>query len=46
MTHTYYPQGTCATEIRFDIVDGIVTKLEISDGCEGNLAAVTVWLPE
>jgi uncharacterized protein (TIGR03905 family) len=41
MTHTYYPQGICATEIRFDIVDGIVVNLKFSDGCEGNLAAVS-----
>lgn len=38
---TYYTQGTCSTEIRFVVVDGILQKVEFSDGCEGNLAAIS-----
>ncbi len=41
MTHTYYTQGTCSTEIRFEVVDGILQKVEFSDGCEGNLTAIS-----
>jgi uncharacterized protein (TIGR03905 family) len=37
---TYYTQGTCSSEIRFDILDGMLRKVEFSDGCEGNLSAI------
>lgn len=38
---TYYPMGTCSTQIRFDVVDGVLQKVEFSDGCEGNLTALS-----
>lgn len=41
MTHTYYPQGTCSTKIRFRIEDGVLLQVEFCDGCEGNLTAVS-----
>ncbi len=41
MTQTFYPQGTCSSEIRFEVVDSVVVKLEFSDGCEGNLGAIS-----
>lgn len=40
MMQIYYPQGTCSTEIRFEVVGGVVQKVEFTDGCAGNLAAV------
>ena len=41
MMQTYYTQGTCSTEIRFVVVDGILQMVEFSDGCEGNLTAIS-----
>ena len=40
MTQSYYPQGTCSTEIRFDVADGVLRKVEFADGCEGNLTGI------
>ena len=42
MMETYFTQGTCSTEIKFEIVDGIVKKVEFADGCEGNLTAISL----
>jgi len=36
----YYPQGTCASEISFDIESGIVKNVNFTDGCPGNLEAI------
>ena len=41
MIQTYYPQGTCSTEIRFDVQDGAIRQVEFTDGCEGNLTAIS-----
>ena len=41
MKHTYYPQRTCSTEICFEVLDGVIQKVEFSDGCEGNLTAIS-----
>ena len=40
MMQPYYPQGTCSTEIRFEVADGVLRKVEFSDGCEGNLTGI------
>ena len=40
MTQTYYPQGTCSTEIRFEVADGVLRKVEFTDGCDGNLTGI------
>ena len=40
MMQSYYPQGTCSTEIRFELADGVLRKVEFSDGCEGNLTGI------
>lgn len=36
----YYPQGTCASEISFEIESGIVKNVHFTDGCPGNLEAI------
>jgi len=41
MRHTYKTQGTCATEIEFDINDGIITNISFKSGCNGNLKALS-----
>lgn len=33
----YKPVGVCAKNIHFEIVDGIVTQLDFTQGCNGNL---------
>ena len=40
MMQSYYPQGTSSTEIRFEVADGVLRKVEFSDGCEGNLTGI------
>jgi len=41
---TYNTTGTCATEIDFDLNDGIVTNVRFKGGCPGNLQAISVLL--
>ncbi len=38
---TYYTEGVCATEIQFEIEDGILVDVKFEGGCEGNLKAVS-----
>jgi len=40
MRHRYRTQGTCAIEINFDIDGGVVTNVEFTSGCDGNLKAI------
>ncbi len=41
---TYNTAGTCATEIDFDLKDGIVNNVRFKGGCPGNLQAISVLL--
>ena len=41
MTQTYYTQGTCSREIRFEIVGDILKNVEFIGGCDGNLKAIS-----
>jgi uncharacterized protein (TIGR03905 family) len=36
----YKPEGVCAKEIRFDIVEGRIKNLMFVGGCPGNLHAI------
>lgn len=36
----YKTEGVCATDIIFEVEDGLVKKLEFIGGCPGNLAAI------
>jgi uncharacterized protein (TIGR03905 family) len=40
MRHSYQTQGTCATQIEFDLNDGIVSNVVFTGGCDGNLQAI------
>ncbi len=40
MKFEYNTRGVCARKITFDINDGVVTNVEFSGGCNGNLKAV------
>jgi uncharacterized protein (TIGR03905 family) len=41
---TYKTQGVCATEIRFEVENNIVTDLVFVGGCPGNLSAMTTLI--
>lgn len=38
---TFKPQGVCSQKIDFDIVDGRVTNVQFSGGCNGNTQGVS-----
>lgn len=38
--YTYKTSNVCATEISFDLVDGIIHNVEFSGGCAGNTTGV------
>ena len=43
MKYTYFTQGTCSTQIDFDIDDqGIIRDVTFYGGCHGNLQAVSI----
>ena len=41
MHYSYRTSGTCATKIDFEINDGVVTDVVFSNGCNGNLKAIS-----
>ena len=41
MTYEYKTRGTCSTKIRFDLDDGIVSNVAFTNGCNGNLKAIS-----
>ena len=36
----YIPKGVCSRQIEIEIEDGLITKLEIIGGCNGNLQGI------
>ncbi len=36
----YKPKGTCSTEMRFELEDGIIQNLQVMNGCNGNLKGI------
>ena len=41
MNYTYKTKGTCSTKIEFDLKDGIVSGVRFTNGCNGNLKAIS-----
>lgn len=41
MHNSYRTSGTCATKIDFEINDGVVTDVVFTNGCNGNLKAIS-----
>ena len=41
MTYEYKTSGTCSTKIKFDIEDGKVKNVVFTNGCNGNLKAIS-----
>ncbi len=42
MEYTYEPVGTCTSRIRFNLNGNIVTNVEFTGGCNGNLKAIPI----
>ena len=43
MRYTYYTQGTCSSQIDFEIDEnGIIGDVFFTGGCHGNLQAVSI----
>lgn len=43
MKYTYYTQGTCSSQIDFDIDDqGILRDVTFYGGCHGNLQGISI----
>jgi len=40
MEYNYKTQGVCASTMRFTVENGILTKLYVEDGCDGNLTGI------
>lgn len=40
MTYTYKTQGVCSSQIKFEVEDGIIKKLNFANGCSGNLQGI------
>ena len=40
MKYTYKTKGVCSSKITFDLEDGIITDIEFTGGCNGNLKAI------
>ena len=38
----YKTKGTCSTKINFEIDDGKVHNIKFTDGCNGNLKAISI----
>ena len=41
MKYTYTPHGVCSRQINFEVENGVVTKLEVIGGCNGNLQGIS-----
>ena len=43
MRYTYYPQGTCSSQIDFEIDEqGIIQDIQFYGGCHGNLQGIAI----
>ena len=40
MKYEYIPKGVCSKQINLEVEDGIVIKLEVIGGCNGNLQGI------
>jgi uncharacterized protein (TIGR03905 family) len=43
MKHTYYPQGTCSSQIDMELDEqGIIQDVQFYGGCHGNLQGISI----
>ena len=40
----YYTEGVCATEIDFEIENDILKEVKFTNGCDGNLQAISILI--
>ncbi len=41
MEYTYQTKGTCSTQIKFEINDGIVSNVRFLGGCNANMQGIS-----
>lgn len=41
MEYVYKTRGTCSTQIQFDINGDVITNVAFTNGCNGNLKAIS-----
>lgn len=41
MEYTFEPQNVCSMKINFDINDDVITNIQFTGGCNGNLKAIS-----
>lgn len=41
MTYTYQPSGVCSQLMRVELDQGIIRKVEVLGGCNGNLQGIS-----
>lgn len=41
MEYRFKPQGVCSTEIIVEVENGIIKKLTVINGCDGNLKGIS-----
>lgn len=41
MTHTYRTKGTCSSQIEFELNGDIVSNVQFTGGCNGNLQGIS-----
>ena len=41
MEYTYQTEGTCSTQIKFELNGDVVTNVRFFGGCNGNLKAIS-----
>ena len=44
MRYEYNTNGTCSTHIAFELQNGVVSDIEFTGGCSGNLKALSILL--
>lgn len=40
MTIQYTPKGVCSRHMNIDVEDGVITRVEVIGGCNGNLQGI------
>lgn len=44
MEYIFKPRGVCSREMRVEIEDGIIRRVEVKGGCDGNLKGISKLL--
>ena len=44
MEYIFKPHGVCSREMRVEIDDGIIRRVEVKGGCDGNLKGISKLL--